>query len=173
MAEYNQLLWSLDNEIQPRDFERLCIDLLGREGYRHIEPGGGIKDHGRDAEIKYWSGASDQRSVVAFQFSLDKKWEKKLSGDAKKIAENCSNVVEMVFVTSQKVTGAKKDKFKAEFKSKRGWELTIYDREWLRHRLTEFHQVKFPRNGGQGAENLRKKNRHVHENKTDPKDLRP
>ena len=33
--------------------------------------------------------------------------------------------------------------------------------------------LKFPRNGGQGAENLRKKNRHVHENKTDPKDLRP
>lgn len=46
----------------------------------------------------------------------------------------------MVFVTSQKVTGAKKDKLKKEFQSKNGWELTIYDREWLRHRLSEFHQ---------------------------------
>jgi tetratricopeptide (TPR) repeat protein len=140
MGEYNQVLWALDNEIQPRDFERLSVDLLGREGYRHIEPGGGIKDHGRDAEIRYWSGASDQRSVVAFQFSLEKKWEKKLSSDAMKIAGNCPNAIEMVFVTSQKVTVAKKDKLRAEFKSKRGWELTIYDREWLRHRLTEFHQ---------------------------------
>jgi hypothetical protein len=33
--------------------------------------------------------------------------------------------------------------------------------------------MKFPRGGGQGAENLRKKNRHVHENQTEPKDLRP
>jgi len=51
MAEPNQVLWTLDNEIQPRDFERLCVDLLGREGYRHIEPNGGTKDNGKDAEI--------------------------------------------------------------------------------------------------------------------------
>jgi len=142
MAEHNQILWSLDNEIQPRDFERLCVDLLGREGYHHIEPGGGIKDKGRDAEIRFWNGASDQRSVVAFQFSLEKEWERKrkLFNDAKKIADSCPKVVEMIFVTSQKVTGAKKDKLREEFKSKFGWELTIYDREWLRHRLSEFHQ---------------------------------
>jgi tetratricopeptide (TPR) repeat protein len=140
MAELNQVLWTLDNEIQPRDFERLCVDMLGREGYRHIEPNGGTKDNGKDAEIWFWRGISDQRSVVAFQFSLEKKWERKLSGDTKKIAANCSNVVDMVFVTSQKVTGAKKDKLKKELKSKNGWELTIFDREWLRHRLSEFHQ---------------------------------
>jgi tetratricopeptide (TPR) repeat protein len=140
MAELNQVLWTLDNELQPRDFERLCVDLLGREGYRHIEPNGGTKDNGKDAEIWYWHGISDQRSVVAFQFSLEKQWERKLTGDAKKIAANCANVVDMVFVTSQKVTGAKKDKLKKELKSKNGWELAIYDREWLRHRLTEFHQ---------------------------------
>ena len=33
--------------------------------------------------------------------------------------------------------------------------------------------LKLPRDGGQGAENLRKENRHVHENQTDPEDLRP
>lgn len=32
--------------------------------------------------------------------------------------------------------------------------------------------LKFPRQGGQGAENMRKKSRHVHENRTEPQDLR-
>ena len=26
------VLWALDHQIAPRDFERLCVDLLGREG---------------------------------------------------------------------------------------------------------------------------------------------
>ena len=38
--------------------------------------------------------------------------------------------------------------------------------------LMIFEVVKFPRQGGQGAENLRKKSRHVHENRTEPQDLR-
>jgi len=33
--------------------------------------------------------------------------------------------------------------------------------------------LKFPQDGGQGAENLRKKTRHVHENQTEPEELRP
>lgn len=133
MAEHDKVLYALDVEIQPRDFERLCVDLLAREGYRHIEPGGGNKDQGKDAEIRYWRGASDQCSVVAFQFSLEKKWEQKLSRDATKIAKGDSDVGEMVFVTSQKVTGVRKNQLRAEFKSKRRWELTIYDREWFRN----------------------------------------
>jgi tetratricopeptide (TPR) repeat protein len=140
MDETKQILWALDSEIQPRDFERLCVDLLGREGYQHIEPSGGTKDHGRDAEITFWKGASLQRSVLAFQFSLDKKWEQKLSNDAATIATHCPEVVELVFVTSQKVTGAKKDQLRTEFKSRYGWELAVYDREWLRHRLGEQSQ---------------------------------
>jgi tetratricopeptide (TPR) repeat protein len=140
MGEFNQILWTLDNETQPHDFERLCTDLLGREGYHHIRPSGGTKDHGRDAEIRYWKGASEQGSVLAFQFSLEKNWERKLSTDAAKIAKHCPETVGMVFVTSQKVTGTRKDQLKTEFKSRQGWQVTIYDREWLRHRLGEFHQ---------------------------------
>jgi len=68
MAEFNQILWALDNEIQPGSFERLCVDLLAREGYHHIIPIGGTKDHGRDAELRLWKGSSDTQSVVVFQF---------------------------------------------------------------------------------------------------------
>lgn len=140
MVSHDKVLWALDNEIQPRDFERLCVDLLGREGYRHIEPNGGTKDNGKDAEIWFWHGTTDHRSVVAFQFSLEQKWERKLAEDAAKISVNCKNVVDLVFVTSRRVTGVKKDKLKTEFRHKYGWELTIYEREWLRNRLSEFHQ---------------------------------
>ena len=38
---------------------------------------------------------------------------------------------------------------------------------------SKFESLKFPQDGGQGAENLRKNSRHVHENQTDPKNLRP
>ncbi len=140
MAEFNQVLWALDNEIQPRSFERLCVDLLGREGYHRIVPIGGSKDHGRDAEFRCWKGASNGHAVVAFQFSLQENWEKKLRDDAGKIAAHCPDAVAMVFVTSQEVTGARQDQLREEFKSQRGWNFAVYSREWLRHRLTEFHQ---------------------------------
>jgi hypothetical protein len=139
MAEFDKVLWALDNQIQPRDFERLCVDLLSREGYRHIEPSGGTKDNGKDAEICFWEGGSEKQSTIAFQFSLEDRWERKLTEDAKKIAAKCSNIVELVFVTSQRVTGAKKDSLKSQLKSLFGWTITILDREWLRNRLVEFH----------------------------------
>ena len=140
MGDFNQLLWALDNEIEAHDFERLCVDLLGREGFHHIVPIGGTKDHGRDAEIRGWTGTSDVGAVVVFQFSLQESWERKLREDAEKIALHCANVCEMVFVSSQSITGARQDQLRDEFKAKRGWGLKVYSREWFRHRLTEFHQ---------------------------------
>ena len=140
MSAFEKVLWALDNEIQPAEFERLCVDLLCREGYRRIEPGGGTKDLGKDAELSFWSGLSDLRLAIAFQFSLEKNWEKKLVKDEAKIANNFKNVQELVFVTPQRITGTKKDKLKSEARKTYNWELTIYDREWLRNRLCEYHQ---------------------------------
>jgi tetratricopeptide (TPR) repeat protein len=140
MTGFKQVLWALDNEIDARGFERLCVDLLAREGYHHIVPIGGTKDHGRDAEIRGWRGVADDGAVVTFQFSLQESWERKLREDAEKIAKNCQNVCELVFVSSQAITGAKQDQLRAEFKAQRGWGLKVYSREWFRHRLTEFHQ---------------------------------
>ncbi len=140
MPEHDKVLWTLDNETQPGTFERLCVDLLGREGYRHINPIGGSKDQGKDAEIRYWTGSGDGCSAIIFQFSLMDDWERKLKKDAKKIAKNCPETLAMVFVTSQKVSGSKQNKLRNAFNSSFDWELTIYSREWLRHRLTEYHQ---------------------------------
>ena len=137
MTAPSKVLWALDNEISPRDFERLCVDLLGREGYSRIAPIGGTKDHGRDAEAVYWSGRSAARAVTAFQFSLQEDWERKLRTDAAKIAVHSPDTTALVFVSSRAVTGEKQDKLAKEFRATFGWSLAIHGREWLRMRLEE------------------------------------
>lgn len=44
MSVPSQVLWALDQHISPRDFERLCVDLLSREEYWSIVPVGGMRD---------------------------------------------------------------------------------------------------------------------------------
>ena len=70
----------------------------------------------------------------------------------------------------------------AEITARAGWSVEEQKRRPKRTELLEYEKlrgataavaVKFPRDGGQGAENLRKQNRHVHENQTEPKELRP
>jgi len=140
MAEFNKILWALDNEIGDRDFERLCVDLLSREGYRDIVPVGGKKDHGRDAEMGLWDGLSRDNGPTFFQFSLEDRWDRKLRRDADKVVTYGHDIRMFVFVTSQTVTGNKRDSLAEEFAETYGWKLVIYEREWLRHRLENRHQ---------------------------------
>ncbi|WP_018753399.1 tetratricopeptide repeat protein [Paenibacillus sanguinis] len=73
-----------------------------------------------------------------FQFSLNKSWNKKLSDEIKKIRDYNRQVTTFVFVTSQTVTGAARDKFEL-LANEYGWNLQIYDRTWLRLQLEERH----------------------------------
>ena len=45
----SQILWAIDNEIDSKAFERLCTDLLYRNGFKEIVPVE-PQDGGRDAE---------------------------------------------------------------------------------------------------------------------------
>jgi len=139
MSTPPDVLWVLDNETDWKTFERLCVDLLSRDRYSKIVPVGDTRDHGRDAEMISHRGASDSGSLVFFQFSREESWEGKLKEEAEKIFKYGHSINELVFVTSRKVTGEKRDKLKEEFKRRYGWELTVYEREWLRHRLEERH----------------------------------
>lgn len=139
MSTPSQVLWALDQHISPRDFERLCVDLLSREGFWSIVPIGGTRDLGRDAEARYWQGKSQPAAEVVFQFSLEKNWERKLRSDIEKIARFETKPQAIVFVTSQVITGEKQEKLRAEFRVSQGWDLTIRSREWLRLKLEEFH----------------------------------
>lgn len=120
-------------------FERLCTDLLAREGYREIVPIGGTYDGGRDAEIHRWKGIKETGGITFFQYSLENNWENKLKRELKKVKDNKHRIDFYVFVTSRKVTGNRRDKLRQMVAAQYGWLLVIYDREWFRHRLEEAH----------------------------------
>lgn len=137
---FNKVLYAIDTGLDPRTFERLCVDLLCREGYRDIVPGGGIRDHGRDAEVRIWTGCHELSIPLVFQFSKEEDWEKKLRRDAKTIFMHCPSAKGIVFVTSRSASGEKQDKLRSELKVKFDCSLCVHDREWLRHLLEELHQ---------------------------------
>jgi tetratricopeptide (TPR) repeat protein len=137
MSTPPDVLWVLDNETDGKTFERLCVDLLSRDGYTRIVPVGDTRDHGRDAEMGSYRGVSGTGALAFFQFSREEGWEAKLDEEAEKIVKYGHSISELVFVTPRKVTGEKRDKLKREFQKRYGWKLTIYEREWLRHRLEE------------------------------------
>jgi len=136
---HNEILWNIDNELDGHRFERLCSDLLSREGFEDIVPVGGPRDHGRDAEIRIYRGTHRQLGIIFFQYSLERKWEKKLCREQEKIRRYGHAIDAFIFVTSQSVTGERRDLLRERAKSTFGWQLEIYEREWLRHRLEEAH----------------------------------
>jgi tetratricopeptide (TPR) repeat protein len=140
MSTPPDVLWVLDNgETDGKTFERLCVDLLGRNGYVKIIPFGGTRDHARDAELTVYQGQSDAGSLTFFQFSLEETWERKLKNEVDKILKCSHTIDELVFVSSRSITGEKRDKLRAELKKQPGWRLRIYEREWLRFQLEERH----------------------------------
>jgi tetratricopeptide (TPR) repeat protein len=136
---FNRILWTLDNEMDGNSFERLCTDLLSREGYKDIVPIGGTHDRGRDAEIRPLKGIKATGGITFFQFSLEERWESKLKRELEKICKHNHKINNYVFVTSRKVTGRKRDKLTSLVANQYQYDLIIYDREWLRHRLEEGH----------------------------------
>ncbi|MGA7913757.1 MAG: hypothetical protein WCA00_00875 [Candidatus Acidiferrales bacterium] len=60
----------IDNESDAGRFERLCVDLLYRNGYRDIVPVE-PQDVGRDAEEFPRQGRDREGRAAFFQFSLE------------------------------------------------------------------------------------------------------
>lgn len=132
------MLWTIDNELQPFTFERLCTDLMFRNGYKSIVPFGKVRDHGRDAQVSLYKGKDNcNRHIVFFQYSLEKGWEGKLKREIIKVESYKQEIDSFVFITSQSVSGEKRDKLEKEFTQDHNCELIIFDREWLRLQLEE------------------------------------
>jgi tetratricopeptide (TPR) repeat protein len=132
----SNVLWAIDNELDGAKFERLCVDLLHRHGYLDIVP---IEpqDGGRDAEEFPRRGRGREGHPAFFQFSLEKNWKSKLRKDAKKLILRKAEFDTFVFVTSRKARGVDVDILKTEFRTKFGWTLVVYAREFLRLQLEE------------------------------------
>jgi tetratricopeptide (TPR) repeat protein len=135
----NQVLWTIDNELDGMSFERLCIDLLYRNGHREIVP---IEpqDGGRDAEEFPRQGRGCAGEAAFFQFSKEKDWRSKLRRVARRLADRGGSEFSiLVFVTNQKARGIDVDSFRTELLQNHGWKLIVYSREWLRLQLEEAH----------------------------------
>lgn len=133
---HGMVLWAIDHELGGAKFERLCVDLLYRNGYKDIVP---IEpqDGGRDAEELPRKGRDRDGCPSFFQFSLEAGWKTKVRKDAAKLHRRGAQFTYLVFVTSRKVRGVDTDQLRAEFRSKYGWTLIVYSREWLRLQLEE------------------------------------
>jgi len=140
----DQLLWALDNQTDSERFERLCVDLLSRNRFSDLQPFGGKRDHGRDAEMDQrhiHRLFSPERERVFCQFSLDKRWEAKLRRELENVKTKYAHDIDVfLFVTSQEVSGQKHDKLLEEVAAKYGWRLDLRDRRWLRLQLEDSHR---------------------------------
>ena len=139
MAAPSPVLYALHHSVEPQGFENLCVDLLVREGHSRIIPGGRSRDHGRDAEVRYWIEEKGRAPQIAFQFSKESKWEAKLRKDVVKITKHCNSICRIVFVSSRSITIEKQDKLRTEFRDSHQIALEILDEGWFRVRLEEDH----------------------------------
>jgi tetratricopeptide (TPR) repeat protein len=131
-----QVLWAIDNVLDGRKFEQLCVDLLYRNGYQDIVP---IEpqDGGRDAEELPRKGRDRDGCPSFFQFSKEAGWKAKIRKDAANLHRRGAKFTYLVFATSRKIRGIDIDELRAEFRAKYGWTLVIYSREWFRLQLEE------------------------------------
>lgn len=117
-------------------FERLCCDLLaGYGGFAGIIPQGvGRIDGGKDAVLilRDVHSVTAARKKIIFHFSLRRDFRNKLEEDLSTVRRYGHAPDAIVFVTNQRCTPAIQDELKAHTKAKYGWELTLFDQEWLR-----------------------------------------
>jgi tetratricopeptide (TPR) repeat protein len=132
------VLWYLDEELDGKRFERLCVDLLYRNGYKDIVPTE-PQDGGRDAEELPRRGRGPSGETTFFQFSIERDWKAKLRRVARRLKEGDHDFSTLVFVTNRRARTADTDKLRTEFVGQYGWQLIVRSREWLRLQLEEAH----------------------------------
>lgn len=153
----DRIVYCLERVSDYRDFERLCSALLAGTDYPGIDPLGGTGDEGRDAIVR--NDASGRRIVFAYTVRGD--WLKKLKSDCNRVQERAHNPSVFVFVCTEALTAADKDRAHDLVAKNYGWPLDLYDLERLRVQLVgpQRHLVAqhpsiftppfFPQSGGQ------------------------
>ena len=127
----DRIVYCLERVSDYRDFERLCSALLAGTDYPGIDPLGGTGDGGRDAIIR--TDATGRRIVFAYTVRGD--WETKLKSDCKRVQELGHNPSIFVFVCTEALNAADKDRAHELIAKKYGWILDLYDLERLRVQL--------------------------------------
>ena len=124
-------LYALDNITDPWQFEKLCNDLLFREGFKHLKPHGGMHDNGIDASIHVHE--ADPR--IIFQYSTQKTFASKIKGTLLKLKENAEQCDQLHYMSNREIPYSTAKELIGFASSEYGIRLEIYDREWMRLRL--------------------------------------
>ena len=124
-------LYALDTITDPWQFEKLCNDLLFREGFKNLRPHGGMHDRGIDALIH----VHESNSRVICQYSTQKTFEAKIKGTLQKLKENGEQCDELHYVTNREVPYSTARDLIGFASTKYETKLEIYDREWMWVRL--------------------------------------
>ena len=124
-------LYALDTITDAWQFEKLCSDLLFREGFKNLKPHGGMHDRGIDALIH----VHESNSRIICQYSTQKTFEAKIKGTLQKLKENGEQCDELHYVTNREVPYSTARDLISFASAQYGTKLEIYDREWMRVRL--------------------------------------
>ena len=124
-------LYALDNFTDTLQFEKLCNDLLFREGFKNLKPHGGMHDRGIDALIY----VRESNSRIICQYSTQKTFSAKIKDTLKKLMENEEECDELHYMTNREVPYSTAKDLIGFANSHYGTKLEIYDREWMRVRL--------------------------------------
>lgn len=153
----DRIVYCLERVSDYRDFERLCSSVLAGTDYAGIDPLGGTGDGGRDAIIRRDSSG---RSII-FAYTVRGDWDTKLKSDCKRVKELGHNPNVFVFVCTEALSAAEKDRAHDLVSTTYGWTLDLYDLERLRVQLVSpqrhllaqhpsiFTPPFFPQSGGQ------------------------
>lgn len=124
-------LYALDNITDPCQFEKLCNDLLFREGFKHLKPHGGMHDSGIDASIH----VHEANTRIIFQYSTQKTFAAKIKETLQKLKENGERCEELHYVSNREISHSAGNSLVNFAKNEYNIQLKIYDREWMRIRL--------------------------------------
>src|SRR5215469_1486202 len=123
----NLTIYCLQEVTDYSEFERLCSDLMSREGYNAIEPLGGFKDKGRDA-----IHISKFGKTTIFAYSVREDWRAKLAEDAQKIHRHGHACDDLVFIRTEDVRTGQRDEAISYVENEYGWKLQLFGAERLR-----------------------------------------
>lgn len=131
----NPTIYCLEEITDYSEFERLCSDLMSRQGFTSIEPLGGFHDKGRDA---IHVNKTDS-NVTIFAYSVREDWRAKLAEDAKKIKDHGHKCDRLIFVTTARFSATERDEACETLQNEFGWVLDLYGLERLRILLEVNH----------------------------------
>jgi len=115
-------------------FERLCCEALAAASpYAAIVPRGlGGSDRGMDASIVRRDKATlAVTERVAFHFSTEKQISRKIKSDLQRLKDEGCRPELSVVVTNRRCPSPTRDRLAAWARLICGWDLEIYDRDWL------------------------------------------